>query len=54
MSQSELSRLQILQRVVERRMTQAAAAHYSAPIRDVHWARLRPEIELTSDCDDLI
>jgi transposase len=27
MSQSELSRLQILQRVVERRMTQAAAAH---------------------------
>ena len=27
MSQSELSRLQILQRVIERRMTQAAAAH---------------------------
>jgi hypothetical protein len=27
MSQSELGRLQILQRVIERRMTQAAAAH---------------------------
>jgi transposase len=31
MSQSELSRLQILQRVVERRMTQAAAAHALGP-----------------------